>query len=333
MDFDCLVFIGRFQPFHAGHVYVVEEALKRAKTVLILIGSANSPRTIKNPFSFDEREAMILEAFRAQAERIICMPLDDTLYNDHKWLQNVGAAVQFVLADDANAKVGIIGHTKDDSSYYLSLFPDWGFLELPNFQAISATPLRKAYFSQGMLDEQWQEVLPVASQVFLDKFRHTSDFASLQQAYQHIASFRAAWQDAPYPPVFVTTDALVVQSGHILLIERGGEYGQGLWALPGGFLDQQETLLECAIRELAEETGLKVAPSSLKQSQTFDAPSRSARGRTVTTVFYFELVGDALPPVHGADDAKRAFWLPLHQLDGHYFFEDHYSIITKMLGL
>lgn len=136
VQFDYLVFIGRFQPFHHGHEFVVREALSRAKTVIMLIGSANSPRTIKNPFSFDERESMILKAFEndtADSERIICMPIDDTLYNDHKWLQNVQQAVSFITQNEP-ANIGIIGHTKDDSSYYLSLFPDWGFVELPSFE-------------------------------------------------------------------------------------------------------------------------------------------------------------------------------------------------------
>ena len=87
------------------------------------------------------------------------------------------------------------------------------------------------------------------------------------------------------------------------------------------------------MRELQEETGLIVNPNALKSSHTFDAPERSIRGRTITTVFYFELMGDDLPDVVGGDDANRAFWLPLGELDGRMMFEDHYSIITKMLGL
>ncbi|OPH39023.1 ADP-ribose pyrophosphatase, partial [Moraxella equi] len=84
---------------------------------------------------------------------------------------------------------------------------------------------------------------------------------------------------------------------------------------------------------IQEETGLIISPNALKASHTFDAPDRSVRGRTVTTVFYFELTGDKLPDVAGGDDASLAFWLPLGKLDGRMMFEDHYSVITKMLGL
>ena len=75
---------------------------------------------------------------------------------------------------------------------------------------------------------------------FLTAFEHTKAYHRIKQEYQHIQAYQAAWQTAPYPPNFITSDALIVQSGHILLIERGGEYGQGLYALPGGFVDTNE---------------------------------------------------------------------------------------------
>lgn len=336
-QFDYLVFIGRFQPFHLGHEFVVRQALTHAKTVIILIGSANSPRTIKNPFSFDERESMILQAFeneQGDSDRMVCLPIDDTLYNDHKWLQNIYEAVSFITGDD-DATIGVIGHTKDDSSYYLSLFPNWGFVELPSFEELSATPIRRAYFLEEGLEsgDDLYEKMPEPSRLFLQKFRQTEDFDDLQREYRHVLDYQSSWSSAPYPPIFVTADALVVQAGHVLLIERGGEYGRGLYALAGGFLDKDETLLQCALRELEEETGLIISPSTLKSQHTFDLPSRSARGRTVTTVFYFELTGERLPDVSGGDDANTAFWLPLGQLDGRMMFEDHYSVITKVLGL
>ncbi|UNU74068.1 bifunctional nicotinamide-nucleotide adenylyltransferase/Nudix hydroxylase [Moraxella nasovis] len=326
--FDHLIFIGRFEPFHHGHEFVVREALKHTDHVILLIGSANSPRTIKNPFNFDERQAMILKAFSDEISRkITCLPIDDTLYNDHKWLQNTRQAVASVT--QAGDRIGVIGHQKDDSSYYLSLFPDWEFIALPSFEGLSATPLRQRYFGQGVIDER----MPQSSQAFLADFISTPAYANLQAEYRHILAYQKAWEDAPYPPVFVTADMLVVQSGHILLVERGGDYGRGLWAMAGGFLDKDETLHECGLRELAEETSLHLDKSSFKHSHTFDAPDRSARGRTVTTVFYHELQGSSLPDVVGADDATQAFWLPLNKLDGKKMFEDHYSIITKMLGI
>ena len=148
----------------------------------------------------------------------------------------------------------------------------------------------------------------------------------------------AGWAAAPYPPTFVTVDAVVVQSGHVLLVERRSNPGAGLYALPGGFVNQTETLLDACLRELREETRLKVpAPvlkGSIKNRRIFDAPYRSARGRTITEAFYIELEpASTLPKVRGSDDARHAFWQPLGQLDSLRMFEDHFFIIQALAGL
>ena len=108
--------------------------------------------------------------------------------------------------------------------------------------------------------------------------------------------------------------------------------------MPGGFVHQDESLLKACLRELREETKLKVPEAVLKGSirdqKVFDAPNRSSRGRTITYAFHIELKPDLkLPKVKGGDDAREAFWLPLSQLDSTQLFEDHYFIIQKFLGL
>lgn len=150
-DFDYLIFIGRFQPFHLGHKSVIDEALKRAKNVIMLIGSANLPRSLRNPFTVTERTAMIKGAYDEQtANRIHCVGLDDALYNDTKWLQYVQACVKSVTGDISNKtiKVGLIGHSKDSSSYYLSLFPNWESVSVPSYENLSATPIRDGYLME-----------------------------------------------------------------------------------------------------------------------------------------------------------------------------------------
>ncbi|MFL1732820.1 bifunctional nicotinamide-nucleotide adenylyltransferase/Nudix hydroxylase [Moraxella oculi] len=327
-EFDYLVFIGRFQPFHHGHEFVVKEALKLAKQVIMVIGSANAARTLKNPFTFDERADMILRTFQkdGQASRIFCTPIDDTLYNDHQWIANVRHAVHSKVTKPAH--IGIIGHTKDDSSYYLSLFPDWGAIELPNFEGISATPLRKKYFEQGDIDEQ----LPIASQNFLSNFQHTQHYQHLHNHHKEIQAVKEAWKNAPHLPIFNTTDALVVQSGHVLLTTRDVG-GNELWALPGGLLTQDERLLSCALRKLQEQTGLVIDNQNPKCHQVFDAPDRLPQSRIISHVFQFELTADKLPKVFNLNDDATPFWLPLNEINGANMYGDHHSIIVKMLGL
>ena len=331
-----LVFIGRFQPFHRGHKAVIDEALKRADNVIMLIGSANLPRSLRNPFSVAERAEMIKGAYsKEEATRLHCVGLDDALYNDTRWLQYVQAAIKSVTGD-LTANIGLIGHSKDSSSYYLSLFPNWASVSVPNYHNLSATPIRDGYL---MGASPTPERTPESTRQVLKAFKKTAAYAELHEEAGYIDEYKKKWNSAPYPPIFMTADALVVQSGHILLIERGGMPGRGLWALPGGFLDAKETLFDACIRELREETCLKVAEPLLRSSchsqHTFDDPYRSARGRTLTQAFYFQLKNDpkGLPKVKAADDAAKAFWLPLAELDATKMFEDHYAIITKMVGL
>jgi bifunctional NMN adenylyltransferase/nudix hydrolase len=158
------------------------------------------------------------------------------------------------------------------------------------------------------------------------------------EEFAHVRDYRARWDQAPYPPVFVTADAVVIQSGHVLLVRRGGFPGKGLWALPGGFVGQEERIEDAAIRELREETRLKVPARVLrgliKGSRVFDDPHRSSRGRTITHAFLIHLPPDlALPEIRAASDAREARWVPLGELREDEMFEDHHAIIATMKAL
>ncbi|GKX57346.1 ADP-ribose pyrophosphatase [Leminorella grimontii] len=346
--YDFTVFIGRFQPFHHGHLKVVREGLNQAEKMIVLIGSAWEPRSPRNPWTHQEREEMIRRCLTHEENaRLFCLPLMDVMYNDELWVRNVQSTVNGLvtahhLFPHRPAKVALIGHRKDSTGFYLSLFPQWHSVSIDSVRDISATPLREAFFTdepRRVVDELVSgEILPPPVADYLVSFaQNGSGYGQIHDEITFIKKYREAWKAAPYPPVFVTVDAVVIQSGHILLIERRASPGKGLWALPGGFVDQGERLLEACLRELREETKLKVpAPvlkGSIRQQGVYDAPYRSARGRTITHAFYIELAPDtALPKVKGGDDAKAARWVPLSELDPQVMFEDHYFIIQHMLG-
>lgn len=116
-----------------------------------------------------------------------------------------------------------------------------------------------------------------------------------------------------YPRPAVTADCVVITTEtcpRVLLVKRGNDPYKGCWALPGGFMNMDETAADCAIRELEEETGLKV--ENLKQIGAYSAIDRDPRGRTVG-VAYLTRIAQALP-VKGQDDAAEAAWFPLNQL-------------------
>lgn len=347
-EYDFLVFIGRFQPLHHGHLAVVQHGLAKADKLIVLLGSAFQPPSTRNPWNVEEREQMLRTCLGAEDNRrVITAPLMDAPYNDEAWVRNVQATVQgLVTAHFAQPhrkpSLGLIGHSKDHTSYYLKLFPQWGSVSVDNIGNLSSTPLREAFLQENdgiaWLENSAAHVLPAPVREVLRQFATTPAFGEIAAEAGFVRQYRKAWDAAPYTPMFITVDAVVVQSGHILLIERKARPGKGLWALPGGFLDPHERVLEACLRELREETRLKVpAPvlkGSVRSQEVFDDPYRSARGRTVTHAFLIELEPAAeLPKVKGGDDARQAFWVPLAELDPLKLFEDHYYIIQKMLGL
>ena len=112
----------------------------------------------------------------------------------------------------------------------------------------------------------------------------------------------------------------------VLLIRRKHAPFEGCWALPGGFVDENEPLEDCAARELFEETGLRGV--ELRQFRAFGNPGRDPRGWTVTIAFVGR--ADATShPIEAADDAADARWLPVDSLPELAY--DHKEIIACAL--
>ena len=133
-----------------------------------------------------------------------------------------------------------------------------------------------------------------------------------------------------YPRPSVTADCVVItkeDTPQVLLIQRGFEPFKGCWAIPGGFMNIDETTEQCAIRELEEETGLKI--SDVRQIGAFSKVDRDPRGRTIT-VAYLTIV-DAPLEVKGLDDATKAQWFPLAGLPSLAF--DHADILRDAITL
>lgn len=131
-----------------------------------------------------------------------------------------------------------------------------------------------------------------------------------------------------YPRPAVTADCIVITKDavpKVLLILRGGEPFKGAWAFPGGFMNMDETTEQCAIRELEEETGLRV--SEVRQIGAYSKVDRDPRGRTIT-VAYLAIIDEPVA-VQGQDDAAKAEWFQLSDLP-HLAF-DHYDIIQDAI--
>lgn len=342
MDYDVLAFIGRFQPFHMGHMVVVDEALKRAKKVALVLGSHDQPRNTRNPFTTADRIEMITAVYPNEVAdgRIVFVPQVDWTYSLDRWIMETQAKVTQVANTPFTpdpVKIGLIGHSKDHTSFYLKSFPAWDSVEVKNVGGIDATTVRRGYFADGMTPRE-RDMLPEPVSEWLEDWKGSEGYDQIAAEQAFILRYKQQFASMPYPPTFNTVDAVVVQSGHVLLVRRGAAPGKGLWALPGGFLDQSETLVDGAIRELREETRIGVPEpvlrGSVKGQRTFDDPHRSQRGRTLTTAFMFRLHDRTdLPKIKGSDDADKAAWVPLADLKRNMMFEDHYDIITEMADI
>lgn len=331
-----LVLIGRFQPLHTAHLEIIKRCTALTDQLVVICGSANQPRTYKNPFTFDERARMIKSATAGLSMRVYVEPNIDTIYNDQAWavrVQGIHSKYRCIGTKD-----GIIGHKKDESSFYLDMFPQWEFVNVEEIEPLGATDIRELYFKRDANMRFIQGVVPETTFNFLEEFKTTDEYEQVIREREFIDAYKKQYASLPYPPIFVTADAVVIQSGHVLMIKRRSEPGKGLWALPGGFVNANtdKNVEDAAIRELREETGIKVpAPvlrGSIVRSRVFDAINRSARGRTITHAYHIQLPDGDLPKVKGSDDAEKARWVPIAEVRSEECFEDHYEIIQHFLG-
>ncbi|HEY1689546.1 MAG TPA: NUDIX hydrolase [Solirubrobacteraceae bacterium] len=134
-----------------------------------------------------------------------------------------------------------------------------------------------------------------------------------------------------YPRPMLTADVVVLARGagdapRVLLIKRGKAPFAGAWALPGGFVDEGEQVVDAAPRELHEETGLRVE-GLLRLLGVYDTPGRDPRGWTVSAVYLAQVEREL--PVTGGDDASEARWFASDELPELAF--DHSLIVADAL--
>ncbi len=328
------IFIGRFSPFHLAHKVLLDKALEVAEKVVVVLGSHNRAKDIKNPWSSVERSEMIRSCLtEEEQERVSFCPMNDFLYNDNMWISTLQHKIAEATEDSED--VALVGFNSDESSYYLKLFPKWKFYNCPTQFDFHATKIRDLVFHK---DNSYKKCVHPNVASYIEKWSAGETFKRLKEEFDYVADYKEQWRGSPFPPIFCTTDCVVLKSGHILLVRRKGKVGKGLLALAGGYLAASESILMGAIRELKEETAIKVSKEDLIKSivdqKVFDHPQRSVKMRTITHAFMINLGSGDLPKVKGSDDAEKAIWLPLNEIPHNEaeFFEDHFYIIQHFLS-
>lgn len=338
--------IGRFQNFHIGHQSLLETASLHGEKLVVLVGSANAPKSIRNPYTYEQR-AEVLKA--AGYENVYAL---NDYHNDNVWVSQVKALITSITNGQSYC---IAGSNKDESTYYLNIFGDVKVVQIPQFfldggETVNATKFRNAMFagfSKGCWPtecEKYQSKSMKANHLLMEQFSRVAP--GLIDEWRNVKEYSKLWSGSPFPPIFVTADNVVCHRDKFLAIVRKGHPGRGLLALPGGFIDDKETIRVSALRELREETSIEIfnprtgskVPFQNEwfiKSQVFDSPSRSIRGRTITHAFHWQIPDALNVSIAAADDAADALWLPLTYLDDPMnmanFMEDHFSIIKTMV--
>lgn len=311
------IFIGRFQPAHSGHIHALGLAASQVDKLYILIGSANACRSIKNPWTYYERTSMLrMKLYARGITNIEFVPLNDHPYNDTQWIADVRATAE-------HFKMGtpmLFGHMKEGNNY-LKWFPDWKFRDIEAQYNVNATGIRQNMYETG------DPALP----------------ATVHDDFKYYEKEKVTFGNYPFPETlnFNCADAIIECQGHVLLIRRKHAPGAGAWALPGGFKNRDESFLDCAIRELQEETNVrvpeKVLRGSIVKTQLFDSPSRSFGIPRNTLAVYMRVNPNpdgSLPRANGADDAAECQWFPITQvLNTLELYDDHAAIISTVTGV
>lgn len=213
------VLIGRFQPPHRAHLALVRQGLGLAAELVIVLGSARSARTVRNPLNDRERIGLIRAALEEEGiewRRVRLEAVPDAFYNLPMWVRNVRQAVR-----DEHAV--LVGFEKDASSFYLRLFPEWRSAPPEFISDLNASGVRKA-----MYVGDWATVAGAVTPGVLSGLRTfalTPDFAEMQRDAQATLALAAAG------PIR-TVGTLLVSGGRMLLRPRGERPGLGLWAIP-----------------------------------------------------------------------------------------------------
>lgn len=354
---DIAVFCGRFRPFHSGHLHIIRQALEKAKYAFVIVGSIGQAIDTNNPFTYEQVREMIRGSLSGtELERVFIFGVPD-FESNASWVAAVTTLVnnKAEQLDISANSVTLIGYEKDSSSFYLKLFPNWDNVAakpyLPDGMDIelSATGIREDLFKipveslaserQDLLNKSQKKsgdsFVPSGTYMVLREWITSPEYERMRDEYLFMEDYLNQFPQTPYPRYFTAADACCFHKDSVLLVSRGKMPGKGLWALPGGHLNYDETFMDASVRELGEETNLDATlsadelRSAICGEKLMDKPKRSTRRRTISVAYCYRITTADQPPVRGMDDAVEARWWKLKEVTRGMMFEDHYQIIES----
>ena len=289
------LFVGRFQPFHNGHKYLIEKALEEVDELIIGIGSSQFGYTKNNPFTFEERAMMIDEQLKGNYK---IFPIPDI--NDYpRWVSHVEDIVGEFDIVYAGRGSDITQKCFREKGYNIRYVDD----EIK----ISATEIRNMMAS----DNGWKKHLPESTnKIISDK--------------KGIERMKYLFDNYKYDKPSFTVDGIIKYDDQIVFIERGMGPYKGKLAFPGGHVDPFENPEEAIKREILEETGLDFNIKG-KLEKVFCEKDRDPRGWTVSLVYYGEGIGE----LEAGDDAAKVILVPLEKALKEKLAFDHINMLRN----
>ena len=351
------VLIGRFQPFHNAHKEIIDEMVNDMDYILILVGSGDRHLSYKNPFKFTEIREMILNSFDKKIRgKIKIVSIPDYLYDDNEWIEIINAEIYPIIFnnDIFVDNVYLYGHNKDESSYYLNLFPSFNMSHVDNkHDNLSSIDIREklSYLRKEVFEEHMVKFIPESTMnVIMDRYDELQGFLKSEEEY--LEQEKLKFSCYPYPETlnFVTVDFVLFLQDEVLCIKRKYNPGKDAHALPGGFLNNNENSLTGALRELKEETGIDLSEYSeyidkINKKMVFDHPKRSLYGRRLSIVHGVKINNSQIIKkiknvAKASDDAESIEFIRIKDIenrtfDGSYikFFDDHREIILEFSNI
>lgn len=347
-DYDICLFNGRMRPVTAAHVGIIVEGLEHAQYVFVTVGSVNEPINFRNPFTYEQvREMLRASLTPMQNDRVFLFGVEDH-DSDLGWVRSVQRMVSQQakhLFPDRDAKIALIGHKKDESSYYLKLFPQWDSIAATvQFENLDATTIRDNLYRADAPIEQVSAhrvagEIPLGTYLFLREWIHSSAFERMRAERLFMEKELEKFARNPYTGErhqHVCADFCLIQAGFVLLVRRGQMPGEGLWALPGGHKLGKQTFRTAALDEIEQETKITELNEHITRDflslcirgeKLLDNPWRSTRETTISVAYGALLPGTEQPKVEGADDAREARWWAIDEVTRSMMFEDHFNVI------
>jgi len=324
------IIIGRFQPFHNGHKALIDKSLAECEKTIVFIGSANKLPDFQNPFSNEERKELISRCYTEHSDRLTLVYLHDKP-NREEWTGNIYGYLNHIVGDIDPSLATMYTSSKDKEFYEETLLFPVATLDAPG---ISGTSIRSALYKE----EGIPKTLPGPVTTMLRLFTKTQHWDRMKAEHDSCVSgkSRAVLAHAFNNPIEPVVHAVVVQDNKVLVIKRNSVRGYGQWAIPGGFLEKDESTQAGAVRELKEETGVDLMNLQCGQlAVTVEENIGDLSVRTLGINYLFAVKDDE--DIHVDCDPKEVLdwqWVDLADIlnETTLLFYNHNLVVQRLMA-